>query len=111
MEIYCDNNGVIAQAKEPRSHQKKKHIIQKYHLIRECVEEGEITLCKIHTNMNVSDPLRKTLSLAKHNQQRDAIGVRQLYVNKMIDYSASGGLFEICSRCNNKLILFIFLCS
>ena len=26
MEIYCDNNGAIAQAKEPRSHQKNKHV-------------------------------------------------------------------------------------
>ena len=26
MEIYCDNNGAIAQAKEPRSQQKNKHV-------------------------------------------------------------------------------------
>src|SRR3954463_13651090 len=26
MEIYYDNNGAIAQAKEPRSHQKNKHV-------------------------------------------------------------------------------------
>ena len=24
--LYCDNNGAIALAKEPRSHQKSKHI-------------------------------------------------------------------------------------
>jgi hypothetical protein len=46
MEIYCDNNGAIAQAKEPRSHQKNKHILCKYHLVREYVSEGEIKLCK-----------------------------------------------------------------
>jgi hypothetical protein len=33
MDIYCDNNGAISQAKEPRSHQKNKHILHKYHLI------------------------------------------------------------------------------
>jgi hypothetical protein len=33
MEIYCDNNGAISQAKDPRSHQKNKHILHKYHLI------------------------------------------------------------------------------
>ena len=33
MEIYCDNNGAIAQAKEPRSHQKNKHVSRKYPLI------------------------------------------------------------------------------
>ena len=25
--LACDNNGAIAQAKEPRSHQKSKHIL------------------------------------------------------------------------------------
>jgi hypothetical protein len=33
MEIYCDNNSAISQAKEPRSHQKNKHILHIYHLI------------------------------------------------------------------------------
>ena len=27
IELYCDNNGAIAQAKEPRSHQRTKHIL------------------------------------------------------------------------------------
>jgi hypothetical protein len=32
-------------------------------------------------DMNVADPLTKPLLLAKHVQHRDAIGVRQLFVN------------------------------
>ena len=68
MEIYCDNNGAIAQAKEPRSHQKNKHVSRKFHLIRQFVGEGSIKLCKVHTDMNVSDPLTKTLLLqSMHN--------------------------------------------
>ena len=34
VDVYCDNNGAIAQAKEPRSHQRSKHILRRYHLIR-----------------------------------------------------------------------------
>jgi hypothetical protein len=68
MEIYCDNNGAISQAKDPRSHHKNKHRLHKYHLIWECVDDGEIKLCKIHTNLNVADPLTKPLSLSKHVQ-------------------------------------------
>ena len=34
LDVYCDNNGAIAQAKEPRQHQKNKHILRRYHLIR-----------------------------------------------------------------------------
>ncbi|KAK8656175.1 hypothetical protein V6N13_108732 [Hibiscus sabdariffa] len=33
IELYCDNNGAIAQAKEPRSHQRSKHILNRFHLI------------------------------------------------------------------------------
>ena len=31
--LYCDNNGALALAKEPQSHQQSKHILRKYHLI------------------------------------------------------------------------------
>ena len=33
LNLHCDNNGAIAQAKEPRNHQKSKHVLQKFHLI------------------------------------------------------------------------------
>lgn len=78
MEIYCDNNGAIAKAKEPWSHQKIKHVSRKFHLIRHFVHEESIRMCKFHMDMNVSDLLTKTLSRAKHVQHRDAMGVRLL---------------------------------
>ena len=34
VDVYCDNNGAIAQAKEPISHQRSKHILSLFHLIR-----------------------------------------------------------------------------
>ena len=33
VDVYCDNNGAIAQEKEPRSYQRSKHILRHYHLI------------------------------------------------------------------------------
>ena len=30
VDVYCDNNGAIAQAKEPRSHQRSKHILTSF---------------------------------------------------------------------------------
>ncbi|KAK8971909.1 hypothetical protein V6N11_027676 [Hibiscus sabdariffa] len=44
MELYCDNNGAIAQAKEPRSHQRSKHILRRFHLIREIVDRGDVEI-------------------------------------------------------------------
>ena len=39
VELYCDNNGAIAQAKEPRSHQRSKHILSIISLERSFREE------------------------------------------------------------------------
>ena len=34
LDLYCDNSGAIAQAKEPqRNHQKSKHVMRRFHLI------------------------------------------------------------------------------
>ena len=78
MDLYCDNSGAIAQAKEPRSHQKSKHILRRFHLIREIVERGDVKICKVHTDLNVSDPLTKPLPQPKHEAHRSAIGIRCL---------------------------------
>ena len=39
--LYCDNNKVIVNSKELRSHKRAKHIERKYHLIREIVSRGD----------------------------------------------------------------------
>ena len=33
MEIFCDNEGVVAMTNEPRSHGESRHIDRKYHFI------------------------------------------------------------------------------
>ncbi|KAG8497050.1 hypothetical protein CXB51_008289 [Gossypium anomalum] len=38
IKLRCDNNGAIAQVKEPRSHQRSKHILRRYHIIREIID-------------------------------------------------------------------------
>ena len=78
LEIYCDNSGAIALAKEPRSHQSAKHIKRRFHQIRESVQEGDIRICKVHTDLNVADPLTKPLPRAKHDQHQMSMGVRFL---------------------------------
>ncbi|KAK9024988.1 hypothetical protein V6N11_064889 [Hibiscus sabdariffa] len=50
LELYCDNNGAIAQAKEPRSHQRSKYILRRFHLIREIVDRGDVEICKVGFN-------------------------------------------------------------
>ena len=51
--LYCDNNGAITQAKEPGSHHRSKHILRRYHLIREIIDRDEVKIEKVHTEENI----------------------------------------------------------
>lgn len=78
VELYCDNNGAIAQAKEPRSHQKSKHILRRYHLIRDIIDRDDVRICRIPTDDNVADPLTKALAQQKHDSHMRSIGIRYM---------------------------------
>ena len=75
MDVYCNNNGAIAQAKEPRKHQKNKHIHMCYHQIREFVEDDSVMICKNHTDSKVADPFTKPLAQTAHEAHARAIGI------------------------------------
>ncbi|KAL0405748.1 UNVERIFIED_CONTAM: Secreted RxLR effector protein [Sesamum latifolium] len=45
--IFCDNNGAIAQAKKPRSHHRSKHILRRYHLLRQTVSRGDCRMDRV----------------------------------------------------------------
>ena len=47
-----------------------------FNSIRENVQDGDIDICKVHTNLNVADPLTKPLPRAKHEQHQNSMGVR-----------------------------------
>ena len=74
--LYCDNNGAIAQAKEPRSHHRSTHILRRYHLIREIIDKDEVKIEKVHTEENIDDPLTKPLSQKKHDSRVFSYGLK-----------------------------------
>ena len=58
IELLCDNNGAIAQAKAYRSKTNNPtHILRRYHLIRDIIKRGDVSLSKVSTDNNVVDPL------------------------------------------------------
>ena len=61
--LYCDNNGAVANAKEPRSHKNSKHIKRRYHLICGIVARGDVEVTKISTHENIAAPFSKALSI------------------------------------------------
>ncbi|KAJ9538811.1 hypothetical protein OSB04_031544 [Centaurea solstitialis] len=78
IDIFCDNSGAVAQAKEPREHHKSRHVLRKYHLIREIIGRGDVRICKIPTEENVADPLTKPLARVKHEAHASSIGMQYL---------------------------------
>jgi hypothetical protein len=78
LTIYCDNIGAIANAQEPRSHKKLNHIKLRFYSIHKYVEDGDMKICKVHTYLNVADPLTKALPRAKHDLDQNAMGVMYL---------------------------------
>ena len=74
--LYCDNNGAIAQAKEPRSHQRSKNVLRIYHLIREIIGRHDVIIEKVPTDQNIDDPLTKPFPQTKFNSHVLAYGMR-----------------------------------
>ncbi|KAI3703981.1 hypothetical protein L1987_74182 [Smallanthus sonchifolius] len=95
IEILCDNTGAIAQAKEPRSHHKAKHIQRKFHCIREIVERGDVVISKVDTDQNLADPFTKPMTQDKHDLHRDAIGLRFASVIKALIRNSSEVQWEL----------------
>jgi hypothetical protein len=79
MDLYCDNSGAIAQAKEPREHKRAKHVLQHYHLIRKIIGRCDVKVCKVHTDHNVADLLTKPLPQPKHEANMRSMGIRYLH--------------------------------
>ena len=78
VDLFCDNNGAIGQAKEPRSLKRSKHILRHFHLIREIVNKGDVKICKVSTNDNIADPLTKPLPQVKHESHIRSMGIRYM---------------------------------
>ena len=74
--LYCDNSGAVANAKEPRSHKRGKHIERKYHLIREIVSRRDTVVSQIVSEDNLADPFTKGLAQKIFDQHVEEMGVR-----------------------------------
>ena len=76
--LYYDNNGAIMQAKEPRSHQRSKHVLRRYHVIREIIGQNDIKIEQIPTDDNIADPFTKVLLQQKHDSHAESLGIRYM---------------------------------
>ena len=76
--LYYDNNVAITQVKEPKSHQKSKHVLRRFHLIREIVTRGDVAVERVPSEDNIADPLTKPLSQIVFERHRGLMGIRHI---------------------------------
>ncbi|KAM0986325.1 hypothetical protein ACFX2C_013510 [Malus domestica] len=76
--LYCDNSGAIAQAKEPRAHQKNKHFDRRFNIIRRYAAEGKVNILKVASVDNVADPLTKPMSQIQLDRHMENMGIRYM---------------------------------
>ncbi|KAA0051362.1 gag/pol protein [Cucumis melo var. makuwa] len=76
--LYCDNSGAVANSREPRSHKREKNIERKYHLIRKIVHRGDVTVTKISSEQNMTDPFTKALMAKVFESHLHGLGLRGL---------------------------------
>ncbi|KAJ9562356.1 hypothetical protein OSB04_007516 [Centaurea solstitialis] len=103
IDIFCDNSGAVAQAKEPREHHKSRHVLRKYHLIREIIGRGDVRICKIPTEENVADPLTKPLARVKHEAHANSIGMQ--YLDTMTSFKSASWSPSHKHRLDDRLSL------
>ena len=72
VSLLCDNTGAVALAQEPRFHNRSKHILSRYHLIR---DRGDVEIKRVSTNDNMADPLTKAQLQPRHEKHVRSMGV------------------------------------
>jgi transposase InsO family protein len=79
-EIFEDNQGCIAMAKNPVNHDRTKHIDIKYHFVRELLESGVISLTYLQTEDMLADVMTKGLARVQHERLCQEVGLHRLSV-------------------------------
>ncbi|GKE03009.1 putative RNA-directed DNA polymerase [Tanacetum coccineum] len=76
--LFVDNRSSIDLMKNPVFHGRSKHIDIRFHFIRECVENGKITVTHVCGKEQKADILTKPLARVKHKEMRSLIGIKKV---------------------------------
>ena len=75
MILYCDNTSVISISKNHVMHIKTKHIANKYHYLRELVQDKEVKMEYVNTKEQIANIFTKALPKDAHEYLRGKLGV------------------------------------
>ena len=76
--IYSDSTSTLAYAKDPKYHEKSKHIDIQHHYIRDMVTQGEVVLRHISSGSMVADPLTKPIARDVFISHVGSMGLRRI---------------------------------
>nr|CAD1827532.1 unnamed protein product [Ananas comosus var. bracteatus] len=65
--VNCDSQNAIHLVKNLMFYSRTKHIDIRYHFVRDILDEGLISLLKVHTDANPADILMKSVTREKFN--------------------------------------------
>ncbi|KAF7371902.1 Integrase catalytic domain-containing protein [Mycena venus] len=74
--LSCDNNAARILANDQALHSRAKHIDNRYHHIRDCVEKKKIFTPHIPSHDNIADTLTKALPAPDFLRHRANLGIR-----------------------------------
>jgi hypothetical protein len=80
--LKMDNTGAIQLAKNTVLSQRTKHIDIRYHFLRECLKNGEISIERCPSNSMTADALTKALPAPRFSACRQEMGLRELMHEK-----------------------------
>nr|GEW52756.1 retrovirus-related Pol polyprotein from transposon TNT 1-94 [Tanacetum cinerariifolium] len=76
--IYCDSKSAIAISCNPFQHSRTKHIVVRYHFIKEHVEKDTIELYFVKTDYQLANIFTKALPADRFNYLVRRLGMRSL---------------------------------
>lgn len=76
--IFCDNSSIIKLSKNPIMHKRSKHIVVRFHFLRDLCNEGAVLLVHCGSQDQVADILTKPLKLEQFQKLRDLLGVCEM---------------------------------
>nr|GEZ71851.1 copia protein [Tanacetum cinerariifolium] len=101
IRIYCDSKSAIAISCNPVQHSRIKHIIVRYHFIKEHVEKGTIELYFVKTDYQLAYLFTKALLVDRFNYLVCRLGMRSLSPTELERLAKSCPCAPKCHNCNN----------
>lgn len=73
--LHVDNEGAEALSRNPQHHARTKHIHTRFHFVRECVQNDDITVCHVASKDMLADMLTKPLPRVMLERHRSMFGL------------------------------------